>query len=255
MSRAPSTVGTDRSMPRAALTAGIGLLLMAVTAPIGLLAITGSMLTLTDAVGTDTDVAGSAGWFRLGVVLLVAVVALDVVVAWALYRVFAPVHRALSRLAAWFRLAYAVVFLTAVASLPSMLHLLTDGKLGAVMGADRVRAAALLDAAEFRDVWQAGMVLFAIHLLIVGWLAFRSGYMPRLLGILVALSGIGYGFDSVVTITDLDGAPTLTVFTFVGELALGLWLVVRARRLGGPPRPPPPSSSPVRRRTRGSMEA
>jgi hypothetical protein len=41
----------------------------------------------------------------------------DVVVAWALLRVFSPVSRDLSRLAAWFRLAYSAVFLVSLAQL------------------------------------------------------------------------------------------------------------------------------------------
>ncbi len=50
--------------------------------------------------------------------------------------------------------------------------------------------------------------------------------MPRLLGVLVAVAGLGYVCDSVATVAALDLGATV-MFTFVGELALALWLVAR----------------------------
>ena len=53
-------------------------------------------------------------------------VALDVVVAWALYRVFSPVSRSISLLAAWFRIVYAAVYLVAISQLVEVLRLVGD---------------------------------------------------------------------------------------------------------------------------------
>ena len=60
---------------------------------------------------------------------LSVVVALDVVVAWALCRVFGPVSTGISLLAAWFRLVYAGVLLVAVSHLVGVLRLLGDDQL------------------------------------------------------------------------------------------------------------------------------
>jgi hypothetical protein len=67
---------------------------------------------------------------------------LDVVVAWALYRVFASVDESVSRLAAWFRLAYAAVFMVAIARLLEVLRLLDDDSLTA-LPTDQRQAGAL----------------------------------------------------------------------------------------------------------------
>ena len=75
------------------------------------------LVTSGNAARTAQDITASEGMFRLAVVALYLVVVLDVVVAWALMRVFSPVNHEISRLSAWFRLAYAAVFLVAVSQL------------------------------------------------------------------------------------------------------------------------------------------
>ncbi|MFJ2239319.1 DUF4386 family protein [Streptomyces sp. NPDC087859] len=47
-------------------------------------------------------------------------------------------------------------------------------------------------------IWNAGLIFFGIHLLL-GLLAFRSDYVPRVLGVLLALAGLGYLVDSLGT--------------------------------------------------------
>ena len=68
----------------------------------------------------------SQGLFRLGIASLIVVVALDVVVAWALYRVFSPVSASLSMLAAALRLVYSGVFMVAIAQLLGVIRLLNN---------------------------------------------------------------------------------------------------------------------------------
>jgi hypothetical protein len=98
----------------------------------------------------------------------------------------------------------------------------------------QLQAQALSGINAYTDVWTAGLVLFGIHLLLVGYLAYRSGYVPRFLGVLLVVAGVGYALDSVATVLS-DGAwDAVSAFTFVGEFLLAVWLVVRGRRLGSP---------------------
>ena len=92
------------SIRNASITAGVALLLMSVVAIFGNVVAVDGLVTEGDAARTATDIMTSQGLFRLGIVSLIVVVALDVVVAWALYRVFSPVNASLSMLAAAFRL-------------------------------------------------------------------------------------------------------------------------------------------------------
>ena len=85
----PTPLGrqADRPIRHASITAGAGILLIAVLAGFGKFVAVDGLVTPGDAPRTATDILASEGLFRLGVAALSVVVALDVVVAWALCRV------------------------------------------------------------------------------------------------------------------------------------------------------------------------
>jgi hypothetical protein len=224
-------LAADWSIRTASITAGVALLLMSVVAIFGNVVIVDGLVTEGDAARTATDIMASQGLFRLGIVSLIVVVALDVVVAWALYRVFSPVNASLSMLAAAFRLVYSGVLMVAVGQLLGVIRLLSNDANLAVLGADQVNAQAMLGIAAFNDIWYVGQLLFGLHLLLIGYLAYRSHYIPRLLGVLIVIAGLGYATDSLGAVLSLGSWTDISSFTFLGEFLLALWLLVRARRI------------------------
>ena len=204
---------------------------MSVVAIFGKVVAIDGLVAEGDAVRTAGDIMASQGVFRLGIASLVVVIALDVVVAWALYRVFSPVSRSLSMLAAALRLVYSGVFMVAIGQLVGVIRLLgNDGNLD-VFGADQVNAQAMLGITAFNDIWYVGQFLFGLHLLLIGYLAYRSGYVPRVLGVLLAIAGLGYATDSLGAVLSPGTWTAISSFTFVGEFLLALWLVIRSRRI------------------------
>lgn len=200
---------------------------MAVLGPFGYLVAVEGLVTPGDAARTAADITASAGLFRLGIVAMFAVVALDVVVAWALYRVFLPGCGSLTALAAAFRLVYAGVYLVAISQLVGVPGLLGSEDQHAALGTEQVHAQALLRIETFSDVFSAGLLLFGVHLLLIGHLAYRSGFLPRWLGVLLVVAGAGYLFDSVTAVLSGGSAPEVAGFTFVGEFVLAVWLLAK----------------------------
>lgn len=229
-SPAQPTSDTSRSVREAGLIAGIGLLVMTVLAIFGNFVALEGLVTQGDAARTAKDIIGSESVFRLGIASLFLVIVLDVVIAWALYRVFSPVNARLSMLAAWFRLAYAGVFMVAISELVGALRLLGNQEYLAVFNADQLHAQALLRIETFTDIWQAGLILFGLHLLVLAYVAYRSGYVPKLLGALVGIAGFGYLFDSFAATLSKGDSIEISVVTGFGEFALAIWLVIWGRR-------------------------
>ena len=221
----------SRAVRKSSVIAGVALLFLSVLAAVGYAVIVQRLVTPGDATATASDILGSEGMFRLGVAMLYVVIVLDLVVAWALLRVFSPVSRDISRLAAWFRVAFAAVFMAAIgqlAGIPDMLG--SEGYAGA-FSTEQLEGQALLRVDAFTDIYMASLILFGVHLLLLGYLAYKSGYVPKVIGILLAIAGVGYMFDSFVTVFT-EGSPfAITTVTFLGEFLLALWLVIRGRRI------------------------
>lgn len=207
------------------------MLLMAVLSGFGSFFAGAGLVTPGDAAKTVEDISASEGLFRWGVLSLYGVVVLDVVVAWALFRFFSPVRIGLARLAAWFRLAYGAVFMLAIGQLTGLADLVTAERYSGVFTAEQIQGQTLLKVDAFDDLWMAGLILFGTHLVIVGYLVYVSGYVPRLLGVLLVVAGAGYIFDSVASTVLASPPGTVATVTFLGEFLLAVWLVARSRHL------------------------
>jgi hypothetical protein len=210
------------SRPRVALTAGIGLLLMAVLAPFAYFFVLQALVDPADAAATVDNITTSEGLFRIGIAAWLVVIALDVVVAWALYVLFRPVNETLALLVAWLRLVYTAIFAIAVANLFDVAQAL--GGQRAALGSEQLQAEVMASIASFENGWDIGLAIFGLHLLGLGVLLFGSTAFSRVLGVLVMVAGGGYLVDSLGEILVPGYAVSLAVFTFVGEVLLIGWL-------------------------------
>lgn len=219
---------------RSALVSGVSLLVLAVVAGVVNFLVIDGLVTDGDATRTAEDVLASEGLFRLGIALLVVVVILDVVVAWALMTFFEPVDQGLSRLAAWFRLGYAAIFAVAIGQLLGVPLLLSDEQYLTTFSIEQRRTQALAAVQAFQDIWHVGLALFGIHLILIGYLAYRSDYVPRILGLLLVIAGCGYLFDTFGGLLAADYSLNVAAVTFIGEAALMLWLLIKGRSVALP---------------------
>lgn len=202
---------------RPALVAGLGLLAMAVVAGASLLGALAPLLAATSAQDVTTALGAGETTLRLGLLGLLVVVLLDVVVAWALRDVLAPVAPGAARLAAWLRLGYAAALLAAAGSL---VHAVDVG------GTDP--AAGLGAATTFTSTWEVALVVFGAHLLVVASALLRGRQAPGWVAVLVALAGVGYVVDGVADV--LGATLSFGTVTFVGELVLMVWLLATVGR-------------------------
>jgi len=205
------------------LTAGIGLLLMAVLAPFAYFFVLQGMVEPADAATTVDNITASEGLFRIGITAWLVVIALDVVVAWALYVLLRPVNEALSVLVAWLRLVYTAIFAIAVANLFDVAQVL--GGQRAALGSEELQTEVMSSIASFENGWDLGLAIFGLHLLGLGVLLWGPTVFSKVLGALVIVAGVGYLIDSLGEILVPGYAVSLAVFTFVGEVLLIVWLL------------------------------
>ena len=154
--------------------------------------------------------------------------------AWALYYLLAPVNRAVSALAALFQLVYAGIALVGLLNLATIYHMLTIPEYAATLGTRLLHADVNLLLHTFRTYYSLGLILFGIHLILIGALIVRARYMPWWLGVALVIDGAGW----IVTELQPYLFPNVNVdwlfYTFFGELLLMLWLLIMGWRIKQP---------------------
>ena len=232
---APTTLTSGGAPRLAARLAGIGFVPIFGLAIFANFMVREGLVVAGDAAATAANISGSPGLFRAGFAAFLVVFLLDIVLAWALHVVFRPVNPDLSLLAAWSRLVYTTFLGVALVFHLQALRLLDDAHLAA-LGTDQAQTQALLALESFNDAWLVGLAAFGIHLVLLGVLVIRSGWAPRLLGVLLAIAGVAYVVDTLAQTLLPDYRAVAPVFlaivavpSMVGEGWLGLWLLLTRR--------------------------
>jgi hypothetical protein len=83
----------------------------------------------------------------------------------------------------------------------------------------------------FRSSWYFGLLFFGIHLGLLGYLVVRSNYIPRILGILLIIAGLGYLINALKPVLFPNINIDFAQFTFYGELIFMLWLLIKGPRI------------------------
>jgi hypothetical protein len=143
----------------------------------------------------------------------------------ALYRLLKPVNRDRAVLMVVLALlGIPIAFLNEVNHLAAF-RLLGSADAGAFTST-QLQAQAMV----FLDMYRGGIlvtqIFWGLWLVPLGVLVVRSGFLPRLLGILVVVGGAGYLFDSGTQLL-FPGRATISQFTFVGELLFSVWLLIK----------------------------
>ncbi len=219
----------DISQRKVALTAALGLLGMAVLAPLALFGVLNTLVDTGNPTATVGNIIESEGVFRLAIGAFLVVTFLDVLMAWALYVLLRPVNATLAMLVGWLRLAAAAAFLPALANLLDVAQLL-GGPVASTLPAAVVEAQVMSSIASFHNGWDIELAVFGLHLLGVGVLVYKSVQFPRILGVLVVIAGVGYLADTFTRILIPDFTFTFSLFTFVGEALLIVAFFYRAIR-------------------------
>lgn len=227
--RTERTEQVAEASPRArARIAGIVYFLFFLTSVLGALVapgISGLGGVSGDAAATAHTILAHEAAYRVGWALGLISVASYVALAALLYQLFAPVGRSLALLAIFFNLMGNA--LTAVGSLFQLapLLVLAGGSYLSVFTGEQVQALALLLLNMNAQIGGIALVFFGLFQLALGYLIVKSTFLPRILGVLIALAGVGW-----LTFLWPPLANALLryveVLGFLAEALLMLWLLV-----------------------------
>jgi hypothetical protein len=151
-------------------------------------------------------------------------------VAGLLYALFRPVNRALSLLAAFFMLAHAAIGAASALGRLAAIRLLSGSADFSALPPHQLQAMASLALSMRNSGHDVALAFFAIHSAALGYLIYRSGYVPKILGLLFGLGSLCLSISIATAFLDpaINDAifPAIIVPFFLAQLFFALWLTI-----------------------------
>lgn len=229
------------TLQRTARLTGIGYLGIIATGIFAEFVVRMSLVVPGDAAATATNIAGSAGLFRAGIVADLTMIALDIGVAVGLYALLRHVNRPLAMAAAAFRLIQAAILGANLMNMVKALQLATGGATVGAMGPTTTQGLTLASMELHSVVYDLGLVFFGIACLVLGHLLSTSRMVPRLLARGLTVTGVVYLVGTLAIVLAPEVAPTLDPMygiAVVAELAIAGWLTFKGVAAHATPRAP-----------------
>jgi len=221
------------STKKAARVAGVLYLVNAATGFFGIIYVPGRLMISGNTSATANNILASERLFRLGIVSELICAAEWVFVLWALYRLLGGVNKTQASLMVILGLAFIPIMCVNALNEVAALTLLRGADYLSVFDQAQRQALALL----FLDLHRYGYVIgwiFGLYFFPFGMLVFKSGFLPRTLGVLLIAAGCGCLADSLTPLLLPHFAEAVERFASIaltlGEPVIILWLLIRGAK-------------------------
>jgi len=229
-------ISETNSIQKTARFAGILYLIITVAATIAHFYVPSNIIVPRDAAATANNIMNNETLFRVGGIGAELIVLLsEIILSVVLYVILKPVNKTLSLLAAVSRLAMTTIHGLNLINYFFVL-LLLGGGYSTIFAADQLNSLVMLFLDAHSYGFTIGIAFLTIHVFILGYLIFKSGYFPKILGILFIAAGFGYLVDSFALLlsTSYETTPGLiAAIIAISEIAFPLWLLIKGVNLEG----------------------
>jgi len=216
------------SAQKYARIAGVLFLITIVAGGFGEFYVPSTLIVSADATATANNIRASEWLFRLGFAGYLVEALCDIGLTLVLYVLLRRVHEELALLAAFFRLVSTAVFGAAELFYFAATFILGGAAYLKTFSPDQLNALALLSLKLYGYGGGIFMVFYGIPSILLGYLMFRSGYFPRILGALMALGGLGFVVRNFLLVLAPAWASSLLLLPMtLAVLPMTVWLLVK----------------------------
>jgi hypothetical protein len=185
----------------------------------------GRLVVNRNAAATSANILAHPSLYRLGGAVELLILTCDIAVALIFYDLLKPVSRGLSLSAAVFRLVFVAIMAANSLNYFAPLMLLRSARSLTAFSTDQLQGMALASLQSYGVGYETALVFFGFHCLLISYLIFRSAFLPRTLGILMALAGLGWLAYLWPPFAN-SLSPYILMPGAFGEGSLTLWLLV-----------------------------
>lgn len=215
------------SLNKIAKIIGALILMIVFIAPFSMLYVPAQLIVPGDAAVTATNIVASEGLFRLSMASDALVFLIEIVLTALLYVLLKPVSQPLSLAAAFARLAMTVLQGINLLNYFFVLLLVSGASSLTVFSPEHLQALVLLFLNAHAAVILIWGFAFGLHLLLLGYLVYQSGYLAKWVGVLLVIAGLCYFIQSFGNILLPQYAELLTTIRLLSivEIAFPVWLL------------------------------
>ena len=191
----------------------------------------GRLTVSSDAAATATNIVTHALLLRLGIAADLSTFVLAIPLTLILYVLLRPVNKDLAMLTVMLNLVQDAIGGMNALNTYRPLQLLGGANYLSAFSHEQLQAMALLSLKAHSVGFAVALIFFGVCCVVLGYLIHRSGFLPKTLGALLAVTGISYlviGLAVILSPTVSSAVfPLLAPVAFVGELSFALWLTVK----------------------------
>jgi hypothetical protein len=208
--------------------AGVLFLVSMVAGGFGEFYVPSTLIVAGDATATAKNIMEFNSMFRWGFATYLVEAVCDIALAWIFYVLLRPVHRSLALLTAFFGLVSTAVFAGAELFYFAPTHILGGAEYLKTFSPGQLNTLALFSLKLYGLGGGIFFVFYGVGWVLRGYLIYRSDYLPRFLGVLLVVAGLGFVTKNfLLVLTPAYASDLLLVPMFLGGVLLTVWLLVK----------------------------
>jgi hypothetical protein len=224
-------VADAKSAQSVARVGGALYLIIIILGALGEAVVRGSIVVPGNATATAANLRSLEWLWRLGVAGETVLLASAIALALILNVLLRPVSRDLALVAVFFNLVCIAIEGVAAISLAATLLPVTNAAYVDAFTPQQLDVIAMLSIQSHSAGFGIALIFFGVECVILGYLIYRSGYMPRAIGVLMQIAGVCYVINSFALLLSpaLSSRlfPGILIPSLIAELSLALWLLVK----------------------------
>ena len=185
-----------------------------------------SLVIPNDAAATAANIVANKSLYRLAFTVFMLEMAAQMAVSMLFYDLLKPVNRSVARLAAIFGLTASGIKTMARLFFYAPLIVLSGAPYLSVVGPAQLEALAFLFLRINSQGAAIALIFFGFETVLRGWLVFKSGFLPRFLGVISTIGGLGW-LTYLWPPLGSQVFTALALFAILGVIATTGWLFIR----------------------------
>jgi hypothetical protein len=188
------------------------------------------LIVFGDATATAQNIMASEWQFRMGITGDLVSAVFFLLAAWALYVLLKPVNKDLALLFLLLNLGGVAVYSLNLLNQFAAVLLLSGADYLKVFQANQLQALAMFFLNLHKNGYWIAQIFFGAWLFPLGYLVFKSGFIPKILGIVMMIHCVGW-LLTFLQFFLFPGFGVITYLTYplglISEFGLTLWLLIK----------------------------